>query len=70
MTWGEVAQLATAAAAIGSLIASLRNAGKIEVVRHATNSMKDELVALTAKSAKAEGVLEGTEKEKERQAGA
>ncbi len=65
MTWGEFAQLLTAAAAVGSLLASLRNARKIETVHKATNSMKDELVELTAKSSKAEGVLE----EKQRQNG-
>lgn len=33
-------------------------AEKVEEVHKATNSMKDELVAVTAKSAKAEGVKE------------
>ncbi len=60
-----------ALAAVGALIVSIHSAQKIvsvevkiEEVRHATNSMKDELVAVTAKASKAEGVKEEKERQK------
>lgn len=56
MTLGEVSQFLTALAAVGGLIVSFLNRKKIEIVHKATNSMKDELVALTAKSSFQEGV--------------
>ncbi len=69
MTWGEAAQVITAASAFGAFLLSaaafvvgLWNGRKIEVVRHATNSMKDEIVTITAKASKAEGVLEEKER--------
>ena len=58
MTIGEFSQLLTAFAAVGALAMSFYNSRKIREVHLATNSMKDELVAATAKSSKAEGVLE------------
>ena len=45
-------------AAVAALIANLRTAAKVEEVRHATNSMKDELVRVTGESEKAKGKLE------------
>jgi predicted anti-sigma-YlaC factor YlaD len=61
--------LATLFAAFGALVTSivsavisLRNSRGIEEVRHATNSMKDELVAATAKSARQEGVKEESDR--------
>ncbi len=63
MTGGEIAQiitsLATLVAAVGALLVGWRNSARIEAVHVATNSMKDELVDLTAKSSKAEGNLAG-----------
>ena len=62
MTGGEVAQIitsiATLIAACGAILIGWWNAAKIEEVHKATNSMKDELVAATAKSSKAEGIKE------------
>lgn len=56
MTIAEISQLITSFAAVGGLIISWLNRRKIETVHKATNSMKDELVALTAKSSFQEGV--------------
>jgi hypothetical protein len=55
MTAGEGAQLLTAIAALVAALASLRNGRKIDEVHKATNSMKDELVAVTQKEAFAAG---------------
>ena len=62
LTLGDIAQLCTALAALASFIASLRNYRKIEEVHKATNSMKDELVAVTAKSSFAEGAKSEVDK--------
>jgi hypothetical protein len=66
VTIGEAAQLLTALAAVGSCIASLRNARKIDAsavqvqkIELATNSMKDALVKATAAASHAAGVVEG-----------
>jgi len=70
MTAGEGAQLITSLATllgvIGSTLISYRNGrktdavvSKVETVVRATDGMKTELVNLTAKSSKAEGVLQG-----------
>jgi hypothetical protein len=72
MTGTEVALIITASGAFvtsagGVFISilnrrlSVANAHKIEEVHLATNSMKDELVALTRKDARAEGRAEGDE---------
>lgn len=53
-------------AGLASLVASLRNAKKIEQVHLATNSMKDELVAVTKKASKDEGVLQEKQDEQGR----
>jgi hypothetical protein len=55
MTWGEGAQMLTGAAALLAAITSMRNGRKIDEVHKATNSMKDELVAVTQKEAFAAG---------------
>jgi len=57
---GEVSQLLTAIAALGALAVSIYNAIRIKEVKHATNSMHDEIVALT----KSEGITEGRAMEK------
>ena len=62
---GSVAPTLLAAAA---LVASLRNAKKIEEVHLATNSMKDALVASTDQASRAEGELKGAQDERDRQA--
>ena len=73
MTAGDIAQIMTAAgvlatAGVGaaSLIASLRNARKIDSVvtgvaevHAATNGLTSKLITLTAKSSLAEGVKQG-----------
>ena len=63
MTIAELAQLITSVATLlGVLVGayiSLRNGRKIATVATATDGMKTELVNLTAKSSKAEGVLAG-----------
>ena len=70
MTGGEVAQIitsvATLIAACGAILIGWWNARKIEEVHKATNSMKDELVAATAKSSKAEGLKEGRDERRPR----
>jgi hypothetical protein len=55
MTASDVAQLLTALAAVGSCILSWRNSRKIEQVHKATNSMHDQIVAVTATSSRAQG---------------
>lgn len=68
MTTGDIAQVIIASAALlasltsaAALVVSVRNGRKIEQVHVATNSMKDELVAVTRKDALAEGLKEGRE---------
>lgn len=68
MTAGDIAQIITALAALGSMIvsgfsfaASIRNGRKLEVVHQATNGLTTQLVDLTAKSSLAEGVKQGRE---------
>jgi len=67
MTGTDVALIITAGSgfvtALGGLFVSIRNARKIEEVHKATNSMKDELVALTRK----DGIAEGIAQEKARE---
>ena len=58
-SWSELAQLLTAIGVIATAWQSWHNGRKIELIRHATNSMKDALVAATGKAAHAEGVAEG-----------
>lgn len=53
------ASLIAALAALASILVSLRNGRKIEVVRSESNSMKDELVRTTAEKSFAEGVKAG-----------
>lgn len=53
-------------AAIGAVIIALYTNRKVEEVRHATNSMKDDLVRITGESEKAKGLLEGAAHERER----
>ena len=57
-TWGEASQIITAIAALAAVYMSWRNGQKIEVVRHATNSMKDELVAEVRTAAHAQGMTD------------
>jgi len=59
----DIAYLIFSLVALGSLGLTIYNTLIIREVKHATNSMKDELVAVTAASSEAIGVL----KEKERQ---
>jgi hypothetical protein len=56
---GDLANVVIAICAVAGLVVSLMNRRKIQIVHLATNSMKDELVALTAKSSRAEGVKQG-----------
>ncbi len=58
-TIGALALLVTALTSMLSVIISFRNSRAIEVVRHATNSLKDELVASTKEASTAQGFLEG-----------
>ncbi len=59
MSPGEVSQVITAVASVGAVLVSLYNAVRIQQVHKATNSMKDELVAVTRKDALAEGLKQG-----------
>jgi hypothetical protein len=63
-SWGEIAQILTAAAALCAFVQSWRNSVTITAVKHATNSMKDELVAEVRKSAHAEGVKDEADRTK------
>jgi len=55
----EISQALTALAAVGALGVSLWNQRAIHDVHVATNSMKDELVAVTRSDAKQEGIAIG-----------
>lgn len=57
-SWGEIAQIITAIAAVGAFLNSWRNSRKIEIVHKATNSMKDELVAAVGTAEHARGMLD------------
>lgn len=59
ISFGDSVQAVIALMMAINLVISLKNTGKIEEVRHATNSMKDELVAVTAAKSHAEGVIAG-----------
>ena len=54
-----VAAVGGLAVSVGGLVVSIRNSRKIEEVRHATNSMKDELVEEVRVSSLAKGVKQG-----------
>jgi hypothetical protein len=65
-TYGEIAQILTAVAAIGALLNSLRNGRKlsavvekVDEVHLATNSITDRLVETTKTEAHAAGLKEG-----------
>lgn len=58
------AQLLVAFASLGGLFISWKNNKAIEVIHHATNGMKDELVAEVRKAAKAEGTADGIAQER------
>lgn len=60
-SWADLAQILTALAAVGAFILSWWNSRKIEEVRHATNSMKDELVAEVRDASLAKGLKQGRE---------
>ena len=53
-------------AAMGTFLLALRVNRKVEIVHQATNGLKDELVEATRVAAKAAGVLEGIQEEKDR----
>jgi hypothetical protein len=54
-----IAGLPSTIAALGALYVSIVNGRKVDEVHRATNSMKDELVAVTSKEQRALGRLEG-----------
>lgn len=74
MTGTEIALIITAVGtstaafvtSVGGVFISLRNGRKLEAVHSATNGKMNELLDLTAKSSKAEGVLQGEANGKER----
>jgi hypothetical protein len=53
-----ITALGTFTTSLGSVLVSLRNSRKIDKVDRATNGKMDELLKLTAKSSKAEGVAQ------------
>jgi hypothetical protein len=61
---GEIAQLITAVVLALNFVQSWRNGKKIEEVHKSTNSMKDALVASTAKENYAAGVKHGEDNPK------
>jgi len=66
-----IATLPATIAAVAALIVSIRNGSKVEEVRHATNSMKDQLVAAALRegtsAGHAAGVVEGRANQIEKQ---
>lgn len=62
-----VSTLPATIAALGALIIAFRTGKRVDQVYHATNSMKDELVRVTAQSEFAKGALAGALAEKELQ---
>lgn len=58
-TYGELAQLVTAVAAIGAWVSSLLNRRKIKDVHNLTNSRMTELLGEVKVSSHAEGKAEG-----------
>lgn len=58
-----IAAAGTFVAALAAAIVSVITALKVEVVRHATNSITEQLVATTKKEAHAAGVKEEKDKE-------
>lgn len=55
----DLAEIITALAALGALIQSWRNAGKISDVHVSINSRMDQLLKATGIASKAEGVAQG-----------
>lgn len=53
-----ITSMATFVTALGGFFVSLRNSHKIEAVHEATNSKMDQLLTLTAKASKAEGIAQ------------
>lgn len=51
--------LVTSIASLASVFVSLRNSRKIEVVRKATNGLKDDLVSSAKATGAAEGYIQG-----------
>lgn len=60
-TIAKMAQLITALAAAGALAVSIANMFKIETVHISINSRMTELLELTQKASKAEGLKQGQE---------
>lgn len=53
-----ITSLGTLVTSLGSVVVSLRNSRKIEEVHKSTNGKMEELLAITAKAARAEGIEE------------
>ena len=57
-----ITQLMTALAAFAAFGVSLHNARQIRTVEHATNSLLDRMIIMTARAAHAEGVKDEKER--------
>jgi hypothetical protein len=61
VTFTDIALLLNAIAAVGAVVASIRNGRKIEIVRLEVNSRMGQLLEVTGKAERAIGVKEGEE---------
>jgi hypothetical protein len=73
VTWTELSQIVTAAAALGAVVGSLRNARKIDSVHISLNSrltemlrIKDETMAAAVDAAMSKGHAAGIQEQKDR----
>jgi hypothetical protein len=64
----DVAEIITAAAALGAVLMSWRNSTKIQDVHVSINSRMDQLLAATGLAARANGVAQGRREREERDA--
>ena len=64
MSWGEIAQIVTALAAVGALVFSIRNGARIKNYRVEINHRVTELISSVKKASHAEGMLAGRLKER------
>lgn len=63
-TFGEAAQIVTAAAALGAWVISLRNGKRIHEIHLSINSRMDELLKITGEERHAAGVQEERSRER------
>lgn len=67
MSAGDIAQVLTALAAIGSMVLSWRNSKKIEQVRHNTNSLAAQMLKEGKEASLAQGTAAGLKQGRDEQ---